>query len=177
MFEITKKDARKFRELPLMIEKGITYYYDFTIMDRYVVFHSKNDIFVQYEMYDKVSHIQHKILKGKAMFCDKNYSLLVPFVIYSVRNELGHPWGVQLRGKINGGNLVEILFRSVMPQLGFTIREEQIQMAQTMLEGLGKKKITLYEAGVGTGKTMSYLIAAFLISKMDVTYQHCNLQY
>ena len=171
MFEITKKDARKFRELPLMIEKGITYYYDFTIMDRYVVFHSKNDIFVQYEMYDKVSHIQHKILKGKAMFCDKNYSLLVPFVIYSVRNELGHPWGVQLRGKINGGNLVEILFRSVMPQLGFTIREEQIQMAQTMLEGLGKKKITLYEAGVGTGKTMSYLIAAFLISKMDVTYQ------
>ena len=171
MFEITKKDARKFRELPLMIEKGITYYYDFTIMDRYVVFHSKNDIFVQYEMYDKVSHIQHKILKGKAMFCDKNYSLLVPFVIYSVRNELGHPWGVQLRGKINGGNLVEILFRSVMPQLGFTIREEQIQMAQTMLEGLGKKKITMYEAGVGTGKTMSYLIAAFLISKMDVTYQ------
>ena len=171
MFEITKKDARKFRGLPLMIEKGITYYYDFTIMDRYVVFHSKNDIFVQYEMYDKVSHIQHKILKGKAMFCDKNYSLLVPFVIYSVRNELGHPWGVQLRGKINGGNLVEILFRSVMPQLGFTIREEQIQMAQTMLEGLGKKKITMYEAGVGTGKTMSYLIAAFLISKMDVTYQ------
>lgn len=171
MFEITKKDARKFRELPLMIEKGITYHYDFTIMDRYVVFHSKNDIFVQYEMYDKVSHIQHKILKGKAMFCDKNYSLLVPFVIYSVRNELGHPWGVRLRGKINGGNLVEILFRSVMPQLGFTIREEQIQMAQTMLEGLGKKKITMYEAGVGTGKTMSYLIAAFLISKMDVTYQ------
>ena len=171
MFEITKKDARKFRELPLMIEKGITYYYDFTIMDRYVVFHSKNDIFVQYEMYDKVSHIQHKILKGKAMFCDKNYSLLVPFVIYSVRNELGHPWGIRLRGKINGGNLVEILFRSIMPQLGFTIREEQIQMAQTMLEGLGKKKITMYEAGVGTGKTMSYLIAAFLISKMDVTYQ------
>ena len=171
MFEITKKDARKFRELPLVVEEGITYYYDFTIMDRYVVFHSKSDIFVQYEMYDKVSHIQHKILKGKAMFCDKNYSLLVPFVIYSVRNELGHPWGVQLRGKINGGNLVEILFRSVMPQLGFTIREEQIQMAQTMLEGLGKKKITLYEAGVGTGKTMSYLIAAFLISKMDVTYQ------
>ena len=132
---------------------------------------SKSDIFVQYEMYDKVSHIQHKILKGKAMFCDKNYSLLVPFVIYSVRNELGHPWGIRLRGKIKGGNLVEILFRSVMPQLGFTIREEQIQMAQTMLEGLGKKKITLYEAGVGTGKTMSYLIAAFLISKMDVTYQ------
>ena len=171
MFEITKKDARKFRELPLVVEEGITYYYDFTIMDRYVVFHSKNDIFVQYEMYDKVSHIQHKILKGKAMFCDKNYSLLVPFVIYSVRNELGHPWGIRLRGKIEGGNLVEILFRSVMPQLGFTIREEQIQMAQTMLEGLGKKKITLYEAGVGTGKTMSYLIAAFLISKMDVTYQ------
>ena len=48
MFEITKKDARKFRELPLMIEEGITYYYDFTIMDRYVVFHRNSDIFVMY---------------------------------------------------------------------------------------------------------------------------------
>ena len=67
MFEITKKDARKFRELPLVVEEGITYYYDFTIMDRYVVFHSKSDIFVQYEMYDKVSHIQHKILKDQTI--------------------------------------------------------------------------------------------------------------
>lgn len=172
MFEINKKDAKKFRELPLKAEKCVVFTYDFTLMDRYVVFHSTSEIYVQYEMFDKVSKIQHKILKSRVLFCDKNYSLLVPFVIYSVRNELGHPWGVRFREKIKDGNLVEILFRGVMPQLGFTIREEQIQMAQTMLEGLGKKKITLYEAGVGTGKTMSYLIAAFLITRMDTTYQY-----
>ena len=67
---------------------------------------------------------------------------------------------------------VELLFRNVMPQIGFTIREEQIQMAQTMLTGLRGKKITLYEAGVGTGKTMSYLTAAYLATRMESPYQY-----
>ena len=171
MFEISKKDAKKFRELPLKAEMGVVYYYDFTLMDRYVVFHSNADIFIQYEMFDKLSRIQHRLVKSRVLFCDRNFSLLVPFVIYSVREEFGHPWGIRFTERIENGNLVEILFRGVMPQFGFTIREEQIKMAQTMLEGLGKKKITLYEAGVGTGKTMSYLIAAFLITRMDTTYQ------
>ena len=39
MFEINKKDTLKFRELPLRVVVGMTYYYDFTLMDRYVVFH------------------------------------------------------------------------------------------------------------------------------------------
>lgn len=172
MFEINKKDTLKFRELPLRVVVGMTYYYDFTLMDRYVVFHSMSGVFMRYQMFDKVSRIQHRILDSKIRFCDKNYSLLVPYMIYAVRNELGHPWGMRFKGEINKEDHVDILFRGVMPQLGFTVREDQIKMAKTMLDGLIKKKITLYEAGVGTGKTMSYLAAAYLATRMDTTYQY-----
>ena len=172
MFEINKKDTLKFRELPLRVVVGMTYYYDFTLMDRYVVFHSMSGVYARYQMFDKVSRIQHRILDSKIRFCDKNYSLLVPYMIYAVRNELGHPWGMRFKGEISKEDHVDILFRGVMPQLGFTVREDQIKMAKTMLDGLIKKKITLYEAGVGTGKTMSYLAAAYLATRMDTTYQY-----
>lgn len=172
MFEINKKDAKKFPELPLRVVVGMTYYYDFTLMDRYVVFHSMSGVYARYQMFDKISRIQHRILDSKIRFCDKNYSLLVPYMIYAVRNELGHPWGMRFKGEINKEDHVDILFRGVMPQLGFTVREDQIKMAKTMLDGLIKKKITLYEAGVGTGKTMSYLAAAYLATRMDTTYQY-----
>ena len=172
MFEINKKDTLKFRELPLRVVVGTTYYYDFTLMDRYVVFHSMSGVYARYQMFDKVSRIQHRILDSKIRFCDKNYSLLVPYVIYAVRHELGHPWGMRFKGEISKEDHVDILFRGVMPQLGFTVREDQIKMAKTMLDGLIKKKITLYEAGVGTGKTMSYLAAAYLATRMDTTYQY-----
>lgn len=148
------------------------YYYDFTLMDRYVVFHSMSGVYARYQMFDKVSRLQHRILDSKIRFSDKNYSLLVPYMIYAVRNELGHPWGMRFKGEINKEDHVDILFRGVMPQLGFVVREDQIKMAKTMLNGLIKKKITLYEAGVGTGKTMSYLAAAYLATRMDTTYQY-----
>ncbi len=172
MFEISKKDTMRFCELPLKQESGLTNYYDFTLMDRYVVYHNASGVFANYKMFDKLSKINHEVLTSKMRFSEKNYALLVPFVIYSVRNELGHPWGIIFKESVRNSDIVELMFRGVMTQLGFTIREEQIKMTQTMLEGLTKKKITLYEAGVGTGKTMSYLMAAFLVTRMDATYQY-----
>lgn len=172
MFEMNKKDAMKFRELPLKVLVGTTVTYDFTLMNRYVVFHYMSGVYAHYQVYDKQTGIQRRILNSKILYCEKNHALLVPFVIYALRNEQGHPWNMKIKAEVEEKDHVNLLFRGVMPQLGFSVREEQIQMAQTMLEGLTKKKITLYEAGVGTGKTMSYLVAAVLVTKMDTIYQY-----
>ena len=172
MFEINKKDAKEFRNMKLKGAAGTVYVYDFTLMGRYVVFHSKADIYIAYKMFDKVAGRQHDVLNSRILFTEKNYSLLVPFIMYAVRKELGHPWNIRLKETVKMADHVELLFRNVMPQIGFTIREEQIQMAQTMLTGLRGKKITLYEAGVGTGKTMSYLTAAYLATRMESPYQY-----
>lgn len=172
MFEMNRKDAMTFRTLPLKGLVGVTYYYDFTLMNRYVIFHSMSGIYAKYHVFDKATRIQRRILDSRILYCEKNHSLLIPFVMYALRNENGHPWSTKIQGNIEQQDLVNMIFRGVMPQLGFAIREEQIQMAKTMLEGLSKKKITLFEAGVGTGKTMGYLVAAFLVTRTETIYQY-----
>lgn len=172
MFEMNRKDAMTFRTLPLKGLVGVTYYYDFTLMNRYVIFHSMSGIYAKYHVFDKATRIQRRILDSRILYCEKNHSLLIPFVMYALRNEKGHPWSTKIQGNIEQQDLVNMIFRGVMPQLGFAIREEQIQMAKTMLEGLSKKKITLFEAGVGTGKTMGYLVAAFLVTRTETIYQY-----
>ena len=60
MFEMNRKDAMTFRNLPLKGLVGVTYYYDFTLMNRYVVFHSMSGIYAKYHVFDKASRIQRR---------------------------------------------------------------------------------------------------------------------
>lgn len=72
MFEISKKDTMRFCELPLKQESGLTNYYDFTLMDRYVVYHNASGVFANYKMFDKLSKINHEVLTSKMRFSEKN---------------------------------------------------------------------------------------------------------
>ncbi|NCB00304.1 MAG: ATP-dependent DNA helicase, partial [Clostridia bacterium] len=56
-------------------------------------------------------------------------------------------------------DLIDFIFHSLLPQYGMKIREAQIELAHRMLDVLGGRQISLHEAGVGIGKTFSYLIA------------------
>ena len=118
MFEINKKDAKEFRNMKLKGAAGTVYFYDFTLMGRYVVFHCKADIFVAYKMFDKVAGRQHGVLNSRILFTEKNYTLLVPFIMYAVREELGHPWNIRFKETVNMADHVELLFRNIMPQIG-----------------------------------------------------------
>jgi ATP-dependent DNA helicase DinG len=57
-------------------------------------------------------------------------------------------------------DLIDFIFQSLLPNYGMKIREAQIELAHRMLDVLIGRKIALHEAGVGIGKTFSYLIAA-----------------
>lgn len=57
-------------------------------------------------------------------------------------------------------DLIDFIFHSLLPNYGMKIREAQIELAHRMLDVLSGRKIALHEAGVGIGKTFSYLIAA-----------------
>jgi ATP-dependent DNA helicase DinG len=57
-------------------------------------------------------------------------------------------------------DLIDFIFHSLLPLYGMKIREAQIELAHRMLDVLSGRKIALHEAGVGIGKTFSYLIAA-----------------
>lgn len=43
---------------------------------------------------------------------------------------------------------------------GFRVRQQQVEMAQCLLEAIQKQKVFIAEAGTGTGKTFAYLVPA-----------------
>lgn len=58
--------------------------------------------------------------------------------------------------------VIDSIFRVVLPDNGYNIREEQIALAKKMYIGFTEKQVALCEAEVGTGKTLSYLVAAIV---------------
>ena len=52
------------------------------------------------------------------------------------------------------------IFCDILPLHGFILRENQLALSLAMLGAMEQKKIALCEAGVGTGKTLAYLLAA-----------------
>ena len=48
------------------------------------------------------------------------------------------------------------------------LREEQIALCKKMFNGFTKKKISICEAEVGTGKTLAYLVAGFVAKQYQM---------
>jgi len=62
--------------------------------------------------------------------------------------------------------LIDFIFLDLLPRYGMTVRQDQVSLSHRMLEALMGRQIALHEAGVGIGKTFSYLVAA-------IVYQLC----
>jgi ATP-dependent DNA helicase DinG len=58
--------------------------------------------------------------------------------------------------------LIKNIFKNVMPEYGYSVRKNQIDLAVSMYHSLKKSNIALCEAEVGTGKTFAYLLSAII---------------
>ena len=65
-------------------------------------------------------------------------------------------------GHTESHRMAEQIFREILPRHGMAVREEQIALCHEVLDTLYNKEISLCEAGVGTGKTLAYLVACIL---------------
>lgn len=63
------------------------------------------------------------------------------------------------------GNWVGDVFYDILPEAGFEIRDEQIFMAFQLERSFAEKKVIFSEAGVGTGKTIAYLLYAICYAR------------
>ncbi len=61
--------------------------------------------------------------------------------------------------------LLNAIFNEILPMHGYAIRKEQIALAEHILVNVNRRKITLAEAEVGTGKTLAYLVPAVLVKR------------
>lgn len=67
-----------------------------------------------------------------------------------------------------GFEIIEKVFKTKLPNLGFNIREPQLEMAEEILEMVkNKNKCLIVEAGVGTGKSFGYLIPLLILQKQN----------
>ena len=65
-------------------------------------------------------------------------------------------------GYTESHRIVEKIFREILPRHSMAVREEQIALCHEVLDTLYNKEISLCEAGVGTGKTLAYLVGCIL---------------
>ena len=65
-------------------------------------------------------------------------------------------------GYAESHRIAEKIFRDILPRHGMAVREEQIALCHEVLDTLYNKEISLCEAGVGTGKTLAYLVGCIL---------------
>lgn len=66
---------------------------------------------------------------------------------------------------------VERIFRTILPERGLTVREEQIALCHAMLDSLLHNTVCLCDAGVGIGKTYAYLVACILARKYSLRFR------
>jgi len=64
--------------------------------------------------------------------------------------------------------IVRELFREILPKYGYKIREEQIKLAEELLDAINGRKTLLAEAPTGLGKTLVYIIIGILIRRSGI---------
>ena len=63
------------------------------------------------------------------------------------------------------GEWIGDVFYDLLPEAGFELRDEQVYMAFQLEKAFKEKKIMFAEAGVGTGKTIVYLLYAICYAR------------
>ncbi|MBB6444652.1 ATP-dependent DNA helicase [Bacillus benzoevorans] len=63
------------------------------------------------------------------------------------------------------GEWIGDVFYDLLPEAGFELRDEQIYMAYQLENAFKEKKVMFAEAGVGTGKTIVYLLYAVCFAR------------
>ena len=170
MFEIQKNDFMSFRMMPDRMKADPSGIYDFTFEGRYIIYHYRHQVMNHYIALDKTTGFGSSVMMTRERMDDHNYPMMIPAILYAIKYTGDRR--MNMGEQIQRGNWIDMIFHCLLPQIGFSVREDQVRMANVMYNGLVGKKVTLCEAGVGTGKTMAYLTAAFVASRMDGTYRY-----
>lgn len=164
MYEIAYKES-EFLNYTQATEGAI---YDFTFGNRYDIFHRPRGKMFEYIALDRTTGKTFWVLERKTPMDASEYSDITPQILYSIKYT-GDP-------RCKGANsysameLMDIIFKVLMPKHGYSFREQQYEMSLSIFHGLNYRKVTLCEAEVGTGKTMAYLVAGFLAKHFDRSY-------
>ena len=162
MFEITYNNSDT---LENFINADKAYHgavYDFTFEERYIIYHFFVKDTARYVALDSETGYGSEVTRRKKenLFDKCNYRSMTPLVLKSIKYTGDRRY---LNVIVNNPlEVIESIFRVILPEYDFTVREEQIKLSMEMYRGLVGKQVAICEAEVGTGKTLAYLVASFV---------------
>lgn len=175
MFEITYNDSDTLQNF---IDADKAYHgaiYDFTFEGRFIVYHFFVKDTARYVALDSMTGYGSEITRRRKdnLFDSRSYHSMTPMVLDSIKYTGDKRY---LNVIVNNPlETIESIFRTILPEYGFTVREDQIKLSQDMYLGLTGKQVAICEAEVGTGKTLAYLIASFVAKERYAAEYGFNL--
>ena len=167
MFEITYKDKERLNEY---IENRKAYpnaVYDFTFENRFLVYHCEMTNELHYIALDMETGCGSEMCRRKknSPIPAESFNSLIPSIFQSIKytGSVRHLNPMD----VDPIELIDSIFRVVLPKYGYAVREEQIRLAKQMFKGLTNDLVSINEAEVGTGKTLAFLVAALVASKTN----------
>lgn len=160
MFEITYSDSdilERFQNCGKAYKKGV---YDFTFEERFIIYHAPLRHKVDYIALDTLTGLESSIktMHPNNLLSKPSYRKLLPDLMYSIKYTGDKRYINKFAD--NPMEVIDTIFRLILTDNGYNIREEQITLSKKMFIGFTSKQVAICEAEVGTGKTLSYLVAA-----------------
>lgn len=152
MFEITYNDSDTLQNF---IDSDKAYHgavYDFTFEGRFIVYHFFAKDTARYVALDSMTGYGSEITRRRKdnLFDSRSYHSMTPMVLDSIKYTGDKRY---LNVIVNNPlDAIESIFRTILPEYGFTVREDQIKLSQDMYLGLTGKQVAICEAEVGTGQ-------------------------
>ena len=178
MFEIESKHEDLFENY---LERGVAYkggIYDFTFENRYLIYHIDRKTIVSYIAIDMTTDKSSRVISKKHsdVYKDETYHTMIPDILYSVKHNGDRRYLCSMAYyNIEPIDMINIIFRVVLPNYGYGVREAQINLCIDMFNGLTKKQVAISEAEVGTGKTLAYLVAG-IVAKYYYKQQYQSVE-
>lgn len=175
MFEITYNGDTvfdTFKDCGKVYENGV---YDFTFEERFIIYHVDFKTQVRYVALDIKTGLSSLVLNKKKgnYYNNASYVLLIPDILYSIKYTGDKRYLDKYSDKPL--ELIDSIFRIILVNSGYKVREEQIELSKKMYIGLTQKNVSICEAEVGTGKTLAYLVAALVAKNHNDKVYSLNL--
>lgn len=169
MFEITRihDDA-----LEYYINERIAYpnaEYDFTFEEQFLIYHiMQGDKAIYYAIDMKTNLTSEVCRRTDGIYDRETYKEMIPAILSAIKYTGDRRY---IRGLApDPMELIDSIFRSVLPEYGYAVRETQIELCKKIYTGLTQKRVSICEAEVGTGKSLAYLVAAVCARKAKEVY-------
>lgn len=129
MFEISYSDNDTLDNFKLAGKAYKSGAYDFTFENRFIIYHASLRHMTDYIALDMSTGLASHVITKKPdeLYTKVSYRKLIPHILYSVKytGDLGY----LQRFADNPLEVIDSVFRVVLPDNGYNIREEQIALA------------------------------------------------